>query len=155
HDGWNATLVSPSPGGAHNWYPMAFHPATGLVYIAAREGSVFLGAPNKNWKSNPTLWNRGEDPSYDGPLVARLLAARPMTGYLIAWTRVEQKEAGRADMLVVESAGVLATAGNLVFQGRSDGMFSANRAPDGKKLWEFDGGTGIMPPRSLICRTAF
>jgi PQQ-dependent dehydrogenase (methanol/ethanol family) len=146
HEGWNAVLVSPSPGGAHNWYPMAFHPATGLVYISAREGSVFLSAPNKSWKSNPTLWNRGEDPSYEGPLVARLLAARPMTGHLIAWNPVEQKEAWRADMPVVESGGVLTTAGNLVFQGRSDGMFCAYRATDGKKLWEFDAGTGIMAP---------
>jgi len=146
HDGWNAVLVSPSPGGAHNWYPMAFHPGTGLVYIAAREGSVFLNAPDKNWKSNPTLWNRGEDPSYEGPMVARLLAAPAMTGHLIAWNPVEQKEAWRADMPVVESGGVLATAGNLVFQGRSDGMFCAYRASDGKKLWEFDAGTGVMAP---------
>jgi len=146
HDGWNAVLVSPSPGGAHNWYPMAFHPGTGLVYIAAREGSVFLNAPDKNWKSNPTLWNRGEDPSYEGPMVARLLAAPAMTGHLIAWNPVEQKEAWRADMPVVESGGVLATAGNLVFQGCSDGMFCAYRASDGKKLWEFDAGTGVMAP---------
>jgi quinohemoprotein ethanol dehydrogenase len=41
---------------------------------------------------------------------------------------------------------VLATAGNLIFQGRSDGMFCAYRASDGKKLWQFDAGTGIMAP---------
>lgn len=29
--GADATLISPDPFGAHNWYPMAFHPATGLV----------------------------------------------------------------------------------------------------------------------------
>ena len=146
HDGWNAVLVSPSPGGAHNWYPMALHPATGLVYIPAREGSVFLSAPNKNWESNSTLWNRGEDSSYAGPLVEKMLAAPPMTGHLVAWNPVEQKEAWRADLPLVESGGVLATAGNLVFQGRSDGIFCAYRATDGKKLWEFDGGTGIMAP---------
>jgi len=44
----------------------------------------------------------------------------------------------------VESGGVLATGGNLVFQARSDGIFCAYRASDGKKLWEFDAGTGIM-----------
>jgi mono/diheme cytochrome c family protein len=125
---------------------MAFHPATGLVYIPAREGSVFLNAPNKNWKSNPTLWNRGEDSSYQGPLVARMLAAPPMTGHLVAWNPVEQKEAWRADLPLVESGGVLATAGNLVFQGRSDGIFCAYRATDGKKLWDFDAGTGILAP---------
>ena len=36
--------------------------------------------------------------------------------------------------------------GNLVFQGRSDGVLCAYRATDGKKLWEFDAGTGIMAP---------
>jgi quinohemoprotein ethanol dehydrogenase len=46
----------------------------------------------------------------------------------------------------VESGGVLATAGNLVFQGRSDGMLCAYRATDGQKLWEYNAGTGIMAP---------
>src|ERR1039458_4776154 len=36
--------------------------------------------------------------------------------------------------------------GNLVFQGRSDGIFCAYAATAGKKLWEFDAGTGIMAP---------
>ena len=146
HDGWQAVLVSPAPGGGHNWYPMAFHPATGLVYIPTREGSVFLSAPDKNWKTNPTLWNRGEDASYDGPMMDKLRAAPPMTGHLVAWNPVEQREVWRADLPLVESGGVLATAGNLVFQGRSDGMLCAYRATDGKKLWEFDAGTGIMAP---------
>jgi hypothetical protein len=146
HNGWQAVLVSPSPGGGHNWYPMAFHPATGLVYVPARENSVFLSAPDKNWKSNPTLWNRGEDAAYDGPVRQKALASPPVTGHLIAWNPVEQHEAWRADLPLVESGGVLATGGNLVFQGRSDGIICVYRATDGKKLWEFDAGTGIMAP---------
>jgi quinohemoprotein ethanol dehydrogenase len=46
----------------------------------------------------------------------------------------------------VVSGGVLATAGNLVFQGRSDGVLVAYQATDGAKLWEFDAGTGILAP---------
>src|SRR5262245_5796392 len=92
--------------------------ARALSIFQHGEGSVFLNAPDKNWKSNPTLWNRGEDPYDEGPLVARMLAAPPMTGHLVVWNPVEQKEAWRADLPVVESGGVLATAGNLVFQGR-------------------------------------
>src|SRR5690606_26990876 len=35
-------LVFPSPAGGHNWQPMAFNPATGLVYIPVLEaGAVF------------------------------------------------------------------------------------------------------------------
>jgi quinohemoprotein ethanol dehydrogenase len=147
YDGLRAVLVSPGPDGAHNWYPMAFHPITGLVYVPARENSSMLHAPDKGWTFNPKLWNRGEDAAYEGPVVAKLLAAPPMTGHLIAWNPVEQREVWRVSLpLVVESGGVLATAGNLVFQGRSDGVFCAYRATDGKQLWEFDAGTGIMAP---------
>ena len=28
YDGMDAVVVTPDPGGAHNWYPMAFHPTT-------------------------------------------------------------------------------------------------------------------------------
>jgi mono/diheme cytochrome c family protein len=41
---------------------------------------------------------------------------------------------------------VLATGGNLVFQGRADGIFAAFRATDGKVVWRFDAATGIMAP---------
>ena len=146
YDGLQPVLVSPAPGGAHNWYPMAFDPNTGLVYVPAREGSPALHAPDKGWTYNPKFWNRGEDAAYDGPLQAKLLSSPPMTGQLIAWNPVEQREAWRASLPLVESSGVLATAGNLVFQGRSDGVFCAYRASDGKKLWEFNAGTGIMAP---------
>ena len=146
YNGLEAVLVSPAPGGAHNWYPMAFDPATGLVYVPAREGSPALHVPDKHWTSNTTNWNRGEDAAYNGPLVAKYQSYPKMTGHLIAWNPVEQREAWNVTLPLIESGGVLATAGNLVLQGRSDGMLCAYRATDGKKLWEFYAGTGIMAP---------
>ena len=146
YNGLEAVLVSPAPGGAHNWYPMAFNPATGLVYVPAREGSPALHAPDKHWTSNTTNWNLGGDAAYNGPLVAKYNSYPQMTGHLIAWNPVEQRAVWNVSLPLIESGGVLATAGNLVFQGRSDGMFCAYRATDGKKLWEFYAGTGIMAP---------
>jgi quinohemoprotein ethanol dehydrogenase len=146
YDRLNPVLVSPAPGGAHNWYPMAFNPATGLVYLPARQGSYALHVPDKGWISNTTNWNRGEDTAYQGPLLAKLIAVPPMTGLLLAWDPVKQHEVWRVPLPQVESGGVLATAGNLIFQGRSDGVFCVYRATDGKKLWQFDAGTGIMAP---------
>jgi quinohemoprotein ethanol dehydrogenase len=46
----------------------------------------------------------------------------------------------------VDGGGVLATGGNLVIQGRADGVLAVYRATDGKQLWTFDTGTGIMAP---------
>ena len=70
----------------------------------------------------------------------------PPTGELVAWDPVRQRAAWRVKYPVAESGGTLATAGNLVFQGRADGVFAAYRATDGKQLWSFDAGTGIMAP---------
>jgi quinohemoprotein ethanol dehydrogenase len=144
--GLRPVLVSPAPGGAHNWYPMAFNPSTGLVYLPARQGSFALHAPDKGWVPNTTNWDRGEDPAYNGPLLAKFIAEPPMQGLLIAWNPGEQREVWRVSFPMVESGGVLATAGNLILQGRSDGIFCAYRATDGKELWHFDAGTGIMAP---------
>jgi quinohemoprotein ethanol dehydrogenase len=70
----------------------------------------------------------------------------PPTGELLAWDPVKQRAAWRARYPVVEGGGVLTTGGNLVFQGRADGILAAYRATDGQQLWSFDAGTGIMAP---------
>ena len=50
---------SPDPGGAHNWNPMAFHPATGLVYFPARLGTQMVHVPDRRWKYDPRSRQRG------------------------------------------------------------------------------------------------
>jgi quinohemoprotein ethanol dehydrogenase len=139
-------IVSPSPDGAHNWNPMAFSPATGLVYLNAKVGTQFLHAPDPKWKYDAERSNLALDGMYDGPLNAKLIAMPPATGELVAWDPVAQKAAWRVSNPTVEDGGVLATGGNLVFQGRGDGVLVAYRATDGKQLWTFDAGTGIMAP---------
>jgi mono/diheme cytochrome c family protein len=144
--GKDPVLVSPDKDGGHNWFPMAFHPATRLVYFPAKEGTSFVLVPDAAWKFDPRRDNLGLDRSYEGPLLAKSQSSPPPTGRLIAWNPVEQREVWRVTFPVVESGGVLATAGNLVFQGRSDGILCAYRATDGKQLWEYNAGTGIMAP---------
>src|ERR1017187_8163018 len=71
---------------------------------------------------------------------------RSPTGELLAWDPIAQKPVWRAKYPVVDGAGVLATGGNLVFQGRADGVLAAYRATHGEQVWRFDAGTGIMAP---------
>ena len=139
-------LASPDPEGAHNWYPMAFDPSKGLVFLGARSGAVYLHAPAGKWDSDISMWNLGDDARYNGKLTADLAKAPPPRGELVAWNPVERRAAWRVTLPVSMSGGVLATAGNLVLQGRSDGMLAAYRSADGAKLWEFNAGTGIMAP---------
>lgn len=142
----NPKLLSPEPNGGHNWNPMAFHPKTGLVYLPARVGTQMVHAPNKKWKYDPDRDNLGIDDLYEGPLFAKLASMPAPTGELLAWDPVAQKPVWRAKYPVVDGAGVLATGGNLVFQGRADGIFASYRATNGEPLWRFDAGTGLMAP---------
>ncbi len=142
--GMEPFIISPDPTGAHSWYPMAYSPDTGLVYLPVRENTLFLHRPDPDWQPNDSHRNEGIDRKYDGPLLERWLGAEPGIGRLVAWDPVGQEAAWITDFPVLESAGILATAGNLVFQGRSDGVFAAYRASDGEQLWEFDTGTGIL-----------
>ena len=144
--GLEAIVVSPGPSGAHNWEPMAFSPATGLVYLPAKVGTQMLHAPNPDWKFDAATYNLGMNYAYSGPRLNDLFAKPSATGELVAWNPVERRAAWRASYPVVSGGGVLATAGNLVFQGRADGIVAAYRATDGTKLWEFDAATGIMAP---------
>jgi PQQ-dependent dehydrogenase (methanol/ethanol family) len=149
--GFRPLIVSPDPGGAHNWNPMAFHPATGLVYFPAKIGTQALHAPNPKWKYDVDRVNVGNDGLYDGPLNDKLRKLPAPSGALLAWDPVAQRSAWTAAYPVVEGGGALATAGNLVFQGRADGILASYRATDGRELWQFAAGTGIeAPPVTFI-----
>ncbi|MGH9835249.1 MAG: c-type cytochrome, partial [Blastocatellia bacterium] len=84
-------------------------------------------------------WNTGVDfgPMKDAP-------AELSPGHLLAWDPVAQKERWRAQYKMMWNGGTLTTAGNLVFQGTSDGRFIAYSADKGDKLWEFPAGIGII-----------
>jgi quinohemoprotein ethanol dehydrogenase len=125
---------------------MAFSPLTRLVYLPAKTGTEALHVPDKNWQYNPDTNNMGGEHGYEGPLKAKLESMPPPTGALLAWDPVAQRAAWHASYPTAVGGGVLATAGNLVFQGRADGVLAAYRATDGKQLWSFDAGTGIMAP---------
>ena len=142
----NPKIISPEPTGAHNWNPMAFHPATGLAYFPARDGTHMVHVPDGKWKYDPNRDNVGIDGQYEGPLYATLASMPPPFGQLVAWDPIAQRGAWTAKYPVLDGGGVLATGGNLVFQGRSDGILAAYRATDGEKLWQFDAATGIMAP---------
>jgi quinohemoprotein ethanol dehydrogenase len=130
--------LQPGPLGGHNWQPMSFNPQTGLVYIPAQE-SPFVYHQDIRFQYRPGQWNSGMDFSIfkDPP------PGLP-PGHLLAWDPVAQKERWRAQYQAIWNGGTLTTAGNLVFQGTSDGRFVAYSADKGEKLWEAKVGTGII-----------
>ena len=151
--------VSPGPLGGHNWHPMAFSPKTGLVYIPAMEMGNFY-VPDPNFQYTPGQWNLGiraaapEDipqaivdaTGLSGQLLAEDAPPALLSGHLLAWDPVAQREVWRAQYTMPWSGGTLATAGNLVFQGTPFGQLTAYRADDGEKLWESYTGSGVIAP---------
>ncbi len=131
-------LVRPTAFGGHNWQPMSYSPRTGLVYVPAQEiqGAYRL---DPDFEYRPGEFNTGTDMN-----VFALSTREAVSGHLLAWDPVAQKEAWRQQHGLPWNGGTLATAGNLVFQGTADGRFVAYRADDGEKLWEAHAGTGVI-----------
>jgi PQQ-dependent dehydrogenase (methanol/ethanol family) len=134
--------VVPLPGdpGAHNWQAMAFSPENRLVYIPATVIPVLM-------KVDPKSAGGVDADYYYGFRANAKVKAR---GELVAWDPVTQTAKWRATRPVPTNGGILATAGNLVFQGTGDGKFEAYAADTGRKLWSFDvGGTILAAPTTV------
>jgi len=124
----DGTLVSPPTSGATNWPPPAFSPRTGLFYVATNEAwSLF-------YRTDPDPHPQGfaiREAALGGARAA-LLALDYRTGKP-AWRHEWRTPAG--------VAGILATAGNLVFTGKGS-YFVALDAATGRTLWH----TGLTNP---------
>jgi len=139
--------ISPGPGGAHNWQPMSFNPATGLVYFTAgssrywyndiRNVREFVLTPGV--RNEGVTTSRGTEPRPDPP---------PLRGSraLLAWNPATNSEAWRSDS--DGPSGTLSTAGGLLFRG-GGGQIYAHDPRSGEVLWSSPvGGGGMATPIS-------
>ena len=143
-------LIVPGPSGAHNWHPMSYSPATGLVYIPAKVSSGvyrddFVTQRRKSiWTVNYRTDKMIGLP--DGLSTAERAAIGPQAaaGVLIAWDPTRMEEVWRVDTGFYSGSGLLSTAGNLVFQGDLSGHFNAFAADTGEPIWRYPVQGGIM-----------
>jgi quinohemoprotein ethanol dehydrogenase len=104
--------------GAHNHFAQAFSPKTGLIYL-------------------PTTELADTNPEGDAPVDSGKSA-------LLAWDPVRQLAAWAQPAPGAFSGGVLATAGDLVFQGQADGYITAYSAAEGRRVWAFYTATSAL-----------
>ena len=132
----------PSNAGAHSWMPSAYSPAAQLVFVPVLErGATYsdVGVPTENWARLP---GNAEDFAVNmGPIPPDPLN---YTSWLTAFDPVAQTIRWKIETSSAWNGGVLATAGNLVFQGQLNGEFDAYRATDGAKLWQFAAGAPVI-----------
>src|SRR5215469_10328450 len=150
--------IAPGPGGGHNWAPMSFNPATGLVYVPATLASTRAFSSNANFQYREGMMNTGlasgrapnlnlegapANPGKPLPAPPAIGPAPPEgggQGALLAWDPVAQKERWRAPAGGGSGGGTVSTAGNLVIQAVPDGRLMAYSADRGEKLLEIQTG---------------
>jgi quinohemoprotein ethanol dehydrogenase len=134
----------PSSAGAHGWPPMAWSPKSGLVYIPVMENGMTVddvGIDLANWQAPR------DRQAVFGLNIGGVPNAPPAgTGALLAWNPVTQKPAWRAPQPSYITGGVLATGGDLVFQGSVAGYFDAYDAANGGRLWSFNAEAPVYAP---------
>jgi alcohol dehydrogenase (cytochrome c) len=133
-------LVYPSLQGSTNWPSPSYSPQTGLFYVPVREMGSYYYKTDTEYEAGLPFTGGGE----------RALADE-------AWGAVRALDA-RTGAKVWDFplpsppwAGVLSTAGGLVFSGSQEGNFYALDAKTGVALWQFQtGGPVRSNPASFL-----
>jgi hypothetical protein len=146
YDQKDPIAILPTSGGGHNWSPMSYNPATGLVYIPSFYTTFPLQA-QAEYKPGTTGYIR---PRGDTRLVEPAYGPEPPAGArggLQAWDPANQKLRWNVEGGGGIGGGTTTTAGNLVFQVINDGRFRAISADKGEVLYEVrTNRTGMAPP---------
>ncbi|WP_428684073.1 PQQ-dependent dehydrogenase, methanol/ethanol family [Sphingopyxis sp.] len=147
-------IAIPGALGAHNWHPMSYNPATGLVYIPAQQiPQGYLQDMDELDKRKVLGFNVGTSlnktmlPDDKAAFKAAIAAT---TGRLVAFDPRTGKVAWGVDYPAAWNGGTMTTAGNLVFQGTSTGRFRAYTADTGKQLLDLDMQSGIVSAPSTF-----
>jgi alcohol dehydrogenase (cytochrome c) len=124
-------LVFPGLAGATNWFSPAYDPSTGLFFVQANEdyAQVFYKHP-PDYKPGSKFEGGAARDIEGSEHHGEIKAIEALTGK-IRWTFKQQAPV---------SAGVLHTAGGLVWSGNREGWFFALDARTGKPLWRFQTG---------------
>ena len=126
----DGTRVWPSVAGGNNWYSPTYNPKTNLFYVAVREaGSVyFIGDPE---------YKEGEQFNGGG---FRSVPSEQEWGAVTAFDPATGDKKWEHKLFSPPWAGLLSTAGNLVFGSTTEGQVFALHASTGKPLWKFQAG---------------
>jgi len=147
----------PGVQGGTNWYSPSYSPRTGLFYLSAWEnyGSVYRKEPVEYEPGRRFNGGAGATvkPVPDAPVMPGAAAARPSintwtnlvgNGAVIAIDPKTGQPKWKFQMYDVTDAGILTTAGDVLFTGGREGYFHALDARTGTVLWKAALGGAIM-----------
>ncbi|HUQ95309.1 MAG TPA: PQQ-dependent dehydrogenase, methanol/ethanol family [Bryobacteraceae bacterium] len=127
------TLAWPSLQGATNWFSPSYSPLTKMVYVSVREMGAYYYKGEAVYKPGTMFTGGGE----------RSLRGDQAFGAVRALDLTTGKQQWEFRLKSPPWAGVLSTAGGVVFGGSEEGNFYALDASGGKPLWDFQTGRRI------------
>ena len=126
----------PGANGGVEWSPMAINPKTRMAYAANLHQPMTYHVEETPYPGGK-LWLGGAFKTIPSEEQwGRLVAVNLDTGKIAWGVKTPQPLIG----------GVLATAGDLVFNGEGNGWFKAFDARTGKELWKYNAGAGVNSP---------
>ena len=130
------TKTCPATAGATNWMSPAYDPDTQLFYVVAQEGCGINTKSSDQFRPGGfPFMATGYIESPEEPWQMHVRALEVTTGKLVwDYPQIASKRYG---------AGLLSTAGGLLFAGDDQGEFAALDARTGKPLWHFNTGQQI------------
>jgi lanthanide-dependent methanol dehydrogenase len=127
--------IAPAAPGAKDWEPSAFSPRTGLVYLPHLNLAMDFEGTEANYIAGTP---------YLGANVKTYGGEGGFRGAFSAWDPVARKAAWSIKENFPVWSGALVTAGDVAFYGTLEGWFKAVDARDGRQLWSFKTGSGII-----------
>ena len=124
------TLVYPSLQGATNWFSPSYSPQTNMFYVAVREMGAYYFKTDVDYEPGQPFMGGGEQALSGDEAYGAIRGLDVLTG--------EKKWEFR--LHTPPWAGVMSTAGKLVFGGTNEGNIFALDAETGGLLWEFQAG---------------
>ncbi|HEV2220432.1 MAG TPA: PQQ-binding-like beta-propeller repeat protein [Casimicrobiaceae bacterium] len=127
----------PGANGGVEWSPMAVNPKLRMVYAANLHQPMTYQVEAAAYPGGSKLWLGG---------AFKTIASEKQWGRLVAVNLDSGKIAWGVKTPQPLIGGVLATAGDLVFNGEGNGWFKAYDARSGKELWKYSCGAGVNAP---------
>ncbi len=131
----NTTNICPSAMGFKDQQPVAWSPRTKLMYVPG---------------NNLCMEYQGVEVSYTAglPYVGAIVKTHPgpggHRGFVLAWDPATGTKKWETREMFSAWGGTLATGSDIVFYGTMDGWFKALDATNGRELWKFKTGAGII-----------
>jgi alcohol dehydrogenase (cytochrome c) len=127
-------IVFPTLGGGSNWQSPSYDPVRSLLYVAARNGGY-------GYRSGEVKFEAGRQYIGGVPYLANV--EQGQSGVMAIDTKTGMVKWVFPISNMSAAAGVLATAGGLVFVSTAEGNLIALDSDSGKSLWHFQTGASI------------